>query len=82
MILNQMALKRQATVLALLIIIVIAGLGSIPGILVAGLSLGIAESLGTAFIHPSFVDIYGFILLVIVLLIKPYGLFGKPERAV
>ena len=63
-------------------IIVIAGLGSIPGILVAGLSLGIAESLGSAFINPSFVDIYGFILLVIILLIKPYGLFGKPERAV
>ena len=63
-------------------IIVIAGLGSIPGILVASLLLGIAESLGTAFIHPSFVDIYGFILLVIVLSIKPYGLFGKPERAV
>lgn len=63
-------------------IIVIAGLGSIPGILVAGLALGIAESLGSAFINPSFIDIYGFILLIIVLSIKPYGLFGKPERAV
>lgn len=63
-------------------IIVIAGLGSIPGIIVAGLSLGIVESLGSAFISPSFVDIYGFIFLVIVLLIKPYGLFGKPERVV
>ncbi len=63
-------------------IIVIAGLGSIPGILVAGLSLGIAESLGSAFINPSFVDIYGFILLVIILAIKPYGLFGKAEREV
>jgi branched-chain amino acid transport system permease protein len=63
-------------------IIVIAGLGSIPGILVAGLLLGLAESLGSAFINPSFVDIYGFILLVIVLLVRPYGLFGKAERAV
>lgn len=63
-------------------IIVIAGLGSIPGILVAGLTLGIAESLGSAFINPSFVDIYGFILLVIILSIKPYGLFGKAEREV
>ncbi len=63
-------------------IIVIAGLGSIPGILVAGLSLGIVESLGTAFINPSFVDIYGFVLLIIILIIKPYGLFGKPERMV
>jgi len=63
-------------------IIFIAGLGSIPGIIVAGLSLGIVESLGSAFISPSFVDIYGFIFLVFVLSIKPYGLFGKPERAV
>jgi len=63
-------------------IIVIAGLGSIPGILVAGLLLGFAESLGSAFISPSFVDIYGFILLVIVLSIKPYGMFGKAERTV
>ena len=63
-------------------IIVIAGLGSIPGILVAGLTLGLAESLGSAFISPSFVDIYGFILLVAILSIKPYGLFGKAERTV
>jgi branched-chain amino acid transport system permease protein len=61
-------------------IIVIAGLGSLPGVIVGGLLLGIAESLGSAFIHPSFVDIYGFILLVIVLTIKPWGLFGKEER--
>lgn len=63
-------------------IIVIAGLGSIPGVLVASLSLGIAESIGSAFINPSYQDIYGFILLTIVLLIKPFGLFGKEERLV
>ena len=63
-------------------IIVIAGLGSIPGVIVASLSLGIAESLGSAFINPSFVDIYGFVLLILVLLIKPFGLFGKEERIV
>jgi branched-chain amino acid transport system permease protein len=63
-------------------IIVIGGLGSIPGVLIAGLSLGIAESLGAAFINPSFVDIYGFGLLVFILLMKPYGLFGKAERSV
>ena len=63
-------------------IIVIAGLGSIPGILVAGLALGLVESLGSAFISPSYVDIYGFILLVAILSFKPYGLFGKTERTV
>lgn len=63
-------------------VIVIAGLGSVPGIFIASLLLGLAESIGSAFISPSFADIYGFILLIIVLLIKPYGLFGKPERKV
>ncbi len=63
-------------------IIVIAGLGSILGTLVAGLALGVVESLGSALIHPSFVDMYGFILLVVVLSIKPYGLFGKAERTI
>jgi branched-chain amino acid transport system permease protein len=61
-------------------IIVIAGLGSIPGVLIASLSLGIAESMGSAFINPSYLDIYGFVLLIIILLIKPFGLFGKEER--
>ncbi len=63
-------------------IIVIGGLGSIPGVFIAGLSLGIVESLGAALINPSFVDIYGFGLLVVILLMKPYGLFGKAERSV
>ena len=61
-------------------IIVIAGLGSIPGVLVASLALGLAESLGSAFINPSFTDVYGFVLLILVLLIRPFGLFGKEER--
>lgn len=61
-------------------IIVIAGLGSLPGVIVASLMLGFAESLGSAFVHPSFVDIYGFILLMVVLLLKPWGLFGQEER--
>lgn len=61
-------------------IIVIAGLGSIWGVIVAGLCLGVVESLGSAFINPSFVDIYGFGFLILVLLIKPFGIFGKEER--
>ena len=63
-------------------VIVIAGLGSIPGVMIASLAVGLAESLGSAFINPSFTEIYGFILLVLVLLIKPFGLFGKEERLV
>jgi branched-chain amino acid transport system permease protein len=61
-------------------VIVIAGLGSLPGVILASFMLGFSESLGSAFINPSFTDIYGFILLMIVLLLKPLGLFGREER--
>jgi branched-chain amino acid transport system permease protein len=61
-------------------IIVIAGLGSLRGVIIASLSLGIIESLGSAFINPSYLDIYGFTFLIVVLAIKPLGLFGKEER--
>ena len=61
-------------------IIVIGGLGSIPGSLVAGLLLGIVESLGSVFISPSFKDVYGFILVLAILVIRPTGLFGERQR--
>jgi len=61
-------------------IIVIGGLGSIPGSLVAGLLLGIVESLGSVFISPSFKDVYGFILVLVILVIRPTGLFGERQR--
>jgi branched-chain amino acid transport system permease protein len=61
-------------------IIVIAGLGSLPGVIVASLLLGIAESMGSIFINASYVDIYGFIILIVILSIKPWGIFGKEER--
>jgi branched-chain amino acid transport system permease protein len=61
-------------------IIVIAGLGSIPGVLIASLCLGLVESMGSAFFNPSFQDVYGFIFLIFILVIKPFGLFGKEER--
>ena len=61
-------------------IIVIAGLGSIPGVLCAGLFLGLVESLGGVFLNPSFRDVYGFLFLLAILAIKPTGLFGERER--
>jgi branched-chain amino acid transport system permease protein len=61
-------------------IIVIGGLGSIPGALIAGVLLGIAESLGASFIASAYQNAYGFILLLIVLMIRPSGLFGEKLR--
>jgi branched-chain amino acid transport system permease protein len=61
-------------------IIVIGGLGSIPGALIAGLMLGIVESLGSAFISSPYQNVYGFLLVLVVLLIRPTGLFGERTR--
>ena len=62
-------------------IIVIGGLGSIPGALIAGIMLGIVESLGAAFIAAPYQNAYGFLLVVLVLLVRPTGLFGERTRA-
>lgn len=61
-------------------IIVIGGLGSIPGALIGGLLLGLVESLGAAFISSPYQNAYGFLLVILVLLLKPNGLFGRRER--
>ncbi|MBV8765395.1 MAG: branched-chain amino acid ABC transporter permease [Hyphomicrobiales bacterium] len=61
-------------------IIVIGGLGSVPGALVAGVALGIAESLGATFIASAYQNAYGFVLLLLVLALRPSGLFGERLR--
>ena len=61
-------------------IIIIGGMGSLPGAAIGGLLLGIIESLGSVFIGSSLRNVYGFVFLLIILLIKPTGLFGEKER--
>jgi branched-chain amino acid transport system permease protein len=61
-------------------IIIIGGMGSLPGAALGGLLLGLTESLGSVFITSSLRNVYGFVLLLIILLIKPTGLFGERER--
>lgn len=58
------------------ILTVLGGLGSVPGAVVAGFLLGLAESLGSRYLSASFRDGYGFILLIVALLYFPRGLFG------
>ncbi|MBV8600612.1 MAG: branched-chain amino acid ABC transporter permease [Candidatus Eremiobacteraeota bacterium] len=63
-------------------IIIIGGLGSIPGALAGGLLLGVVESLGTVLIAPQYQNAYGFLLVLLILLVRPVGLFGKRLREV
>jgi branched-chain amino acid transport system permease protein len=56
---------------------VLGGIGSIPGAMFGGVFLGLIESLSAAYISPEYKDAYAFIILIIILLIKPSGIFGK-----
>jgi branched-chain amino acid transport system permease protein len=63
-------------------IIVIGGLGSILGSLVGGVLLGVIEALGSVFLSPGYKDLYGFVVLIALLVVRPTGLFGERERTV
>ncbi|MBE4908958.1 branched-chain amino acid ABC transporter permease [Bacillus luteolus] len=59
------------------VIIIIGGMGSIPGAIVGGFLLGLSESLGATYISNDYKDLIAFILLVIILTAKPTGLFSR-----
>ena len=59
---------------------VFGGIGSIPGAMVGGILLGVIEILGKAYISTELGDAIVFAVLIIVLLFKPSGLFGKNVR--
>ena len=59
---------------------VFGGIGSIPGALVGGVLLGVIEIFGKAYISTDLGDAIVFAVLIIVLLVKPAGLLGKPVR--
>jgi branched-chain amino acid transport system permease protein len=57
---------------------VFGGIGSIPGAFVGGILLGIIEIFGRAYISSQLSDAIVFAVLIIVLLVKPTGILGKP----
>ncbi len=59
---------------------VFGGIGSIPGAMLGGVLLGIIEILGIAYISSELSDAIVFAVLIIVLLVRPAGLLGKPAR--
>jgi branched-chain amino acid transport system permease protein len=64
------------------VIVVLGGMGSIPGAAVASLILGVLESFGAVYISYGYRDTFGLVILILVLLFRPHGLFGERSREV
>ncbi len=58
---------------------VIGGIGSIPGAMVGGLILGLAEAFTQGYVSTRWSDLLVFVLLIAFMLFRPQGLFGKPD---
>jgi branched-chain amino acid transport system permease protein len=59
------------------VICVLGGLGSVPGAMIGGLALGLVESFGALWFGPEHATTLSFVLLIVVLLVRPTGLFGR-----
>lgn len=62
------------------VIIILGGMGSVPGAIVGGLIIGFAESFGAFYISTDYKDIISFLLLVVILSFRPQGLFTNGAR--
>lgn len=59
--------------------VVIGGMQSIPGAIVGGLLVGVIEQMASAYISPKSSDIVIYLLLLVILMVRPWGLFGQRE---
>jgi len=58
------------------VIVVLGGLGSVSGAIAGGILLGLVESLGAVYVSVAYKDTIGFVVFLLVLLLRPSGLFG------
>lgn len=58
---------------------VLGGIGSLPGAMIGGLLIGIIESFWGGYVNAQYKDVAVFAILMLVLMVRPNGLFGRPE---
>ncbi|HHY94828.1 MAG TPA: branched-chain amino acid ABC transporter permease [Firmicutes bacterium] len=62
------------------VVVTIGGMGDFLGAIFAGFLLGVVETLSAAYISSMYKDVIGFVMVIVVLLFLPSGLFGRKER--
>ena len=60
---------------------VVGGFGSLPGAVLGGLLVGVTESLGAGYVSGTYKDIYAFVLMILVLMVKPSGCSASRRRS-
>ncbi len=69
----------QSIIVTSLLVVVIGGLGSVVGTALAALIIGIADTVGTL-VAPNWAATFMYFAVILVLVVRPWGLFGTPER--
>jgi branched-chain amino acid transport system permease protein len=64
------------------VVVVLGGMGSIMGALLASLLLGVSESFAAVYLSYNYRDTFGLVVLILVLMFRPQGLFGEKVRSV
>jgi branched-chain amino acid transport system permease protein len=71
--------NSELTTVKAFVVVILGGMGSFAGAIIGGLLLGVVESLWGGFVSTGYVDAIGFVLVIILLLLRPRGIFGAPE---
>jgi len=67
----------ERVVLKAFVVVILGGMGNFLGAIFASLLLGIVESLASAYLSAEYQDLFGFVMVLLILVFRPYGLFGR-----
>jgi branched-chain amino acid transport system permease protein len=62
------------------VIVIFGGLGSIPGAIIGAMVIGLLETFAGAYISFAYKDLFAFLIMILILLYRPYGLLGVEQR--
>lgn len=58
-------------------VVILGGLDSVPGVVVGGLTIGLIKQYVSGYVDPGFAEVVPYVVLVLILMIRPYGVFGE-----